>query len=115
MTFKAILDADVPNVFLNSGEFAESLTYYAGGTGSGTAIKGILDTMQDLAQAAPGQLAFGSVEISAAAVSAPAIYDTFTQADGTLWRVDSIISGDGYMWRLSISTDHRPRAGGGAA
>jgi hypothetical protein len=114
MTFKAMLATDVTNVFLDSDEFAESLTYYAGGTGTGTAIKGILDTMQDLAQAAPGQLAFGSVDISAAAVANPAIYDTLTQADGTLWRVDSVISGDGYMWRLSISTDHRPRAGGGA-
>jgi hypothetical protein len=115
MTLKTLMASDVSGVFLSSSEFAEALTYYVSGTGTGKSILGILDTMQDLAQAAPGQLTFGSVEISATDVSGPAIYDTLTQADGTLWRVDSIISGDGYMWRLSISTDHRPRAGGGAA
>lgn len=115
MTLKAQISSDVSAVFLNADDFAESLTYYAGGTGAGVAIYGILDTMQDLAQAAPGQLAFGSVEISAAAVAAPQIYDTITTSSGIVWRVDSIIGGDGHMWRLSVSTDHRPRAGGGAA
>ena len=38
------LDSDLNNVFYNTNQFGVVVTYKAGGTGAGVAIRGIFDT-----------------------------------------------------------------------
>jgi hypothetical protein len=112
MTFKTALAADVSGVFLNTSEFADLVTYRAGGSGAGVSVRAIIDIQQDLSQGNPGQVAVGYAEVAEAEVLAPAVYDTLTTDAGVVWRVDQIIGGDGYTWKLAVSTDHRPGAAG---
>ena len=112
MTFKTTLAADVSSVFLNTDEFAESVTYKVAGAGAGSSVDAVSDIQQDLGQGNPGQRALGVAEVSVVQVAAPSIYDTNTTSAGVVWRVDSVVGGDGYTWKLGISTDHRPGAAG---
>ena len=106
MTFKAQLAADMANVFMNVNEFAETCPYTVFTTKAVTNIPIILTYSQDLATLSPGQAAMGAAEINKANVADPQRYDSFVFA-GVTWRVETIISGDGYQWTLSITTDQR--------
>lgn len=104
MSFQSQLAADL-GVFWNSAEFAESATYttLAGATST---VEAVLDPGQALSEGSPGQSAVGTCFVKSSQVATPVRYETLTMG-GTTWRIDDIISGDGYSWILSVSTDHR--------
>ena len=63
MTLKSIMAADALSVFLNTDEFAETVTYYANGIGQGRSIKAVVerDVQQITDQGLPALATFVNV------------------------------------------------------
>jgi len=102
MTLKTVITADVADVFMDTDEFASSFV-----TSATTTISGILDYGQNLAgYEIGGQAVMATLYVSKAEYAAPARYDTLT-GEGYTWRVEQIVSGDGYMWLLTLLRDQR--------
>jgi hypothetical protein len=102
MTFKTQMDADLQSVFLNTDEFASTLTTSAGATLKGVADYGQVLGDYDLG----GQFALASVVIAKADLPAPTRYNTLT-IDGVAWRIENYDQGDGHSWIITISRDRR--------
>ena len=106
MTFKTNLAADMVNTIMNVNEFADTCTYTVFATSAAASVPVILDIQTDLASIAPGQAALGTAILNKADVADPQRYDTIA-ASGVTWRVESIVSGDGYQWTVAVSSDQR--------
>jgi len=102
MTFKDQLSNDLDAVFHNTDEFAISLT-----TSASVTINGILDYAQNLSDyELNGQIVLASLRIKVSDVATPERYQTYS--DGThTWRIENIVSGDGYEWVCTVSRDQR--------
>lgn len=109
-SLKDIIRADVSKI-LNSGGFAEPVTYGIHETGAVKAINAIIDVTADLAATPQGKGITGTATINAADITRPAVYDTLTTASGQIWRVEAITRGDGFSWDLFITSDNRPVVG----
>jgi hypothetical protein len=101
MTLAAQLGTDLP-VFFNTDDFATPVT-----TSTGAVVKGIIDYSQVLGSFdLNGQATQAVLYLLESEVSTVARYDTFTVA-GVVWRVEQVISHDGHVWTLTVSTDRR--------
>jgi len=107
MTLKTQMETDVGTVFFNNDEFSEDVSYAVYG-GSTSTIKAIITPEIDLAESDPGQVAQGRALIKVSDLANPTRHDTLTTAAAIVWRVDDVLGGDGYVWTLQVSTDHRP-------
>jgi len=108
MTLKALIQADVANVFLNTDDFAVDATYNSTASGiTNKAIKAILDFNAKLSPMEFGAADMATVYVSAADISNPVIYDTITIAT-VVYTVQMRTNGDnGGMWALMCHTDKR--------
>lgn len=100
MTFKTQLSADLP-MFFNTDEHAESVTY------NGSSIVAIVDYEEDLDERPGGRFVGATMRVKASDVAAPAYRDVVVIGSET-WQVQSVESGDGYVWVLKLEREHRP-------
>lgn len=103
MSFKTDLTADASDVFLSSSELAENLITSAAAT-----VRGIIDFQAVLGQFdLNGQASTATITVLRSELSTPARYQTLTATDGTVWRIDQILSHDADTWNLLVTTDRR--------
>ena len=100
MTFKDQLTTDL-SVFFNTDEFAQTVTY------KGTPIAAIVDYGENPGKEGDALITLGTLTVKASDVPSPAYRDTVVIGSNT-WRVRGVISGDGYIWKLSIYRGERP-------
>lgn len=94
MTLKTAITADL-SVFYQTGEFADTITYKAGGTGDGTSISAILDVGRgrkpEIQTTAPPDQEM-LIMVQTADVATPNSSDTFT-ISGTVWYLRQVVGG----------------------
>lgn len=101
MTLKTDITADLDDVFFDTDEFAEEITY------NGASINAIVEYGVNLTH---GETAAAQAQIlvKKADVSAPQPRDTVV-IGSTTYTVQSTLKGDGYTWTLNLVTNSRPR------
>lgn len=95
MTLKTQMATDVANVFLNTDEFAEAITYTPA-NGSGASVNAVVmrdSVSHDNFQDGLSSVYRATIKLASADVSAPAINDTVT-FDGRTWTVVEVDAGD---------------------
>lgn len=106
VTLKTQMQADLTILF-NTNEFAETVTYKVNDTGATKPIAAIIDISADLGVTAQGRGMTGTATIKGSDIARPEIYDEMTTTTGRIWRVESIIGGDGITWNLFVTSDNR--------
>lgn len=103
MTLKTSIAADMENVFFNTDEFAESVTY------NGTAnVPALVKYLEDLDDGRSGiRVARAEIFVRSSDVQTPSYRDTVVIGSRT-WRVARIEEGDGNTWTLGLERDERP-------
>jgi len=101
MTFKSQLTTDM-SVFLNTDEFAETITY------NGSPIDAIVDYGEDLDDVKNGTNSIAdTIQVMVSDVATPAYRDAVI-IGGNTYAVLRRKSGDGYTWTLEIYRGERP-------
>ncbi len=106
MTLKSMIAADNA-VFLNTNDFAETITYVTV-AGASSSVSAIVQRGADLGQNTFGLSGYLTITLARTAVANPQVHDTLTIADGTTARVESVINGDADMWTILAASDPRP-------
>jgi nitrogen regulatory protein PII len=106
MTLRAIIAADLDDVFFDVDEFAESITY------NGTTIMAIVEYGK---QRAKDAIVFDAeILVKASDVPIPTYRDTVV-IDGVTFKVlqdaESQPSGDGFTWRIPVMRNERAPVG----
>ncbi|MBT9158673.1 MAG: hypothetical protein DDT36_01691 [Firmicutes bacterium] len=108
MTLRAMIQADVANVFLNVNDFAVGAVYNSTASGIiNRAIRVILDFNAKLSPTEFGSADTATIYVRAADIPNPVIYDVITIAT-VPYIVQTRINGDADgIWALSCITDKR--------
>jgi len=101
MTFKIWRDTYEDDIFFNTGEFAETVTY------NGVEISALVSYGERLEDAGGAKRTKAQLRVKAADVADPAYRDTVVIGSNTFY-VQNRISGDDRSWLLEISRDERP-------
>jgi hypothetical protein len=108
MTFKTQMLADAAAVFFNTDEFADAGTFSShDGTTTGATAHGIVEFDAAMRDLGAGQAQFATVHLLVSEVGDVKRYDEWTASDGTVWRVESVISRDEYVVTCSATRDRR--------
>jgi hypothetical protein len=110
MTLRETISNDIDDVFFNTDEFAISAVYNSkDGTITEKSIDIIFDESTTLQDAEYGAAGTSIAYVKKSDVSSPKIYDTIT-ISGVIYTVRQRISGDLYVWTLSLESDERLQA-----
>lgn len=106
-TLVDIIQSDLDDVFFDTDEFAQSVTY------NGTSIDALVEYGVDLTQSfndgwQKSGASLVTIEVKASDVPSPAYQDAVI-IGATTYAVSNVKSGDGYTWMLELITDERPR------
>lgn len=102
MTLREQMASDIADVFMNTGEFAEAVTYTVSG-GSPTSINAIFDESEEPSHESDGKVKIrrGTLIISVADIASPGHGDTVAVNSET-WDVLGVTERDDYTATLDI-------------
>ena len=105
MTLKTQIEDDL-DIFLNTDEFAETISY------NGSSISAIFSSKKNLdndteVKGGDTSMAKAILIVKVSDIASPAYRDTVIRSNVT-WKIRDIEFGDGYIWKLNIYRDERP-------